>query len=349
MMPYWIKCSQQALLYILMLGTALTLAACVEINGQADVDAKGRVKVVTTYDFSKVFNNIKGQNPTLSDRMEGFDCKIFVSDSKNFKCEDEGALKYKMSDEVDRPVGVTVDDKTGDLTFDTVKFFANVTDIKRMVQRNGQEADLISTAVAPLLPLQSARRQTYINEGMSIVLKVKFANDIASIDGRPVQNAGKEITINFMDIADKQSYIITTHPDKTSGGTWAFVIGVLILLALAIWFLRNKNKGQNTPPAAPKSPKGPENPSAAGAHGAENKAGNVSKAQNFAQTIATAAVGVGASAVGGGAQHTVEEVESKEKPSAPVATPEPSTTPEAEADSASTSEAEKEPEQPSAS
>ena len=49
---------------VAVLSAAFALLGCVEIKGQADVDAKGHVKVVTTYDFSKVFNNIKNQNPT---------------------------------------------------------------------------------------------------------------------------------------------------------------------------------------------------------------------------------------------------------------------------------------------
>ena len=359
-----------------LIGVSLSLFACVEINGKADVDAKGHVKVVTTYDFSKVFNNLKGQNPALTERMEGFDCKIFVSDSKNFKCEDEGVLKYKMSDEMDKPVGVTLDEKTGDLSFDAVKFFAHVTDIKGMVQRNSTEGALIGSDVQPLLPLQSARRQTYQNEGLSIVLKVNFANEIVSVDGQEVKNVGREMTINFMDIADKQSYVIVTRPKQSQSSTWLFVLAVLALLALAVWFLWRKNKGgkDNTPPPAatkPTEPNAPNTPNgvseanmnkvsnATQAESANNTgdtstavvgavasaplvssvADSVSeewgaesavviegvtpelvqavvqaeepqltKGQRIAQVISAAAVGVGASAVGGGAQHTVEEV-----------------------------------------
>ena len=367
---------QRALMRLALIGVSLSLFACVEINGKADVDAKGHVKVVTTYDFSKVFNNLKGQNPALTERMEGFDCKIFVSDSKNFKCEDEGVLKYKMSDEMDKPVGVTLDEKTGDLSFDAVKFFAHVTDIKGMVQRNSTEGALIGSDVQPLLPLQSARRQTYQNEGLSIVLKVNFANEIVSVDGQEVKNVGREMTINFMDIADKQSYVIVTRPKQSQSSTWLFVLAVLALLALAVWFLWRKNKGgkDNTPPPAatkPTEPNAPNTPNgvseanmnkvsnATQAESANNTgdtstavvgavasaplvssvADSVSeewgaesavviegvtpelvqavvqaeepqltKGQRIAQVISAAAVGVGASAVGGGAQHTVEEV-----------------------------------------
>ena len=144
---------------VAVLSAAFALLGCVEIKGQADVDAKGHVKVVTTYDFSKVFNNIKNQNPTLSDRMEGFDCKIFVSHSPNFKCEDEGLLKYKMSDAADKPIGVSVNEATQELSFDAVKVFAGVTDLKSMVQRNATQSSLISEGVPTLLPLQSARRE----------------------------------------------------------------------------------------------------------------------------------------------------------------------------------------------
>lgn len=377
---------RRALMRLTLVGVALSLFACVEINGKADVDAKGHVKVVTTYDFSKVFNNLKGQNPALTERMEGFDCKIFVSESKNFKCEDEGVLKYKMSDEMDQPVGVTLDEKTGELSFDAVKFFAHVTDIKGMVQRNSAQGALIGTDVQPLLPLQSARKQTYQNEGLSIVLKTQFANDIVSVDGQEVKNAGREMSINFMDIADKPSYVIVTRPKKTQGGTWFFVIAVLALLALAVWFLWRKNKGngdgggapQAQPTPAPSAPSGTapsteavqsgggvavatavaasapivssvaENVSEEwGAEGAVVIADDVveatstpdakpeivksetvqsetvqaeispsesahepqmSKGQRVAQMISAAAVGIGSSAVGAGAHHTVEEV-----------------------------------------
>ena len=368
---------QRGLMRLALIGVSLSLFACVEINGKADVDAKGHVKVVTTYDFSKVFNNLKGQNPALTERMEGFDCKIFVSDSKNFKCEDEGVLKYKMSDEMDKPVGVTLDEKTGDLSFDAVKFFAQVTDIKGMVQRNSAQGALIGSDVQPLLPLQSARRQTYLNEGLSIVLKVNFANDIVSVDGQEVKNAGREMTINFMDIADKSSYVIVTRPKQSQNSTWLFVLAVLALLALAVWFLWRKNKGgkDNTPPPATTKPTEPNAPNTSNGVVSEatvNKVSNatqaesanntgststavvdavasaplvssvadsvseewgaesavviegvtpepvpavvqaeepqLTKGQRIAQVISAAAVGVGASAVGGGAQHTVEEV-----------------------------------------
>ena len=318
--------------------------------------------------------------------MEGFDCKIFVSDSKNFKCEDEGVLKYKMSDEMDKPVGVTLDEKTGDLSFDAVKFFAHVTDIKGMVQRNSAQGALIGSDVQPLLPLQSARRQTYLNEGLSIVLKVNFANDIVSVDGQEIKNAGREMTINFMDIADKPSYVIVTRPKQSQNATWLFVLAVLALLALAVWFLWRKNKGGkgNTPPPAGTKPNAPSSPSAANGNDAhhvskaeqagspisantaaavagaavsaplvssvsdsvseewgaesvgvlesvapaatavvattettavespaeatESADGALSKGQRLAQVISAAAVGVGTSAVGAGAHHSVAEV-----------------------------------------
>ena len=240
---------QRGLMRLALVGVSLSLFACVEINGKADVDAKGHVKVVTTYDFSKVFNNLKGQNPALTERMEGFDCKIFVSKSPNFKCEDEGVLKYKMTDEMDKPAGVTLDEKTGELSFDAVKFFATVTDIKGMVQRDGAQGALIGPDVGPLLPLQSARRQMYQNEGLSIILNTHFADEIVSIDGQEAKNAGHDITINFMDIADKPSYVIVTRPRESKGSMWWFTIGVLSLLGLAIWFLWRKNKNNSNPPS----------------------------------------------------------------------------------------------------
>ena len=306
---------------VAVLSVAFALFGCVEINGKADVDAKGHVKVVTTYDFSKVFNNIKNQNPTLSDRMEGFDCKIFVSHSPNFKCEDEGLLKYKMSDSADKPIGVSVNEATQELSFDAVKFFAEVTDLKSMVQRNATQNSLISEGVPTLLPLQSARREMYAKEGLSIVLKVNFANEIVSVDGQPVKNMGKEMTINFMDIADKPSYVIVTKKGDASSGTWLFVILVLALLALAVWFLWRKKNGGTNPPSGSVSPVAPTSPTAVneqGEHEMNASATAVSdevvqthkptRGERFAQAISAAAVGVGSSAVGGGANHTVEEV-----------------------------------------
>ena len=307
--------------WLALLSVAFALSACVEINGKADVDAKGHVKVVTTYDFSKVFNNIKSQNPTLSDRMEGFDCKIFVSNSPNFKCEDEGLLKYKMSDELDKPVGLTLNEANQELNFDAVKFFAEVTDLKSMVQRNSAQGSLISAGVPTLLPLQSARREMYANEGLSIVLKVTFANDIVSVDGQAVQNAGREMTINFMDIADKPSYVIVTKTNEVKSGTWLFVILVLCLLALAVWFLWRKKNGGTTPPSASSEPVAPTSPTATYEQGEHEMNASVTavpdevvskhkptRGERFAQAISAAAVGVGSSAVGGGANHTVEEV-----------------------------------------
>ena len=363
-------------MHLAMVGVSLSLFACVENNGKADVSDKGHVKVVTTYDFSKVFNNLKNQNPALTKRMEGFDCKIFVSKSPNFKCDDEGVLKYKMTDEMDKPVGVTVDEKTGELSFDAVKFFASVTDIKGMVQRDGAQGALIGSDVGPLLPLQSSRRQTYLNEGLSIILTTHFANDIVSVDGQEVKNVGRDITINFMDIADKPSYVIVTRPKQSQGAMWWFILGVLALLALAVWFLWRKNKNNSNPPS------GSGNQAGGGGKPSGNGGGDMSpivvadsavsnvapvaaataaaapvvstvaddiseewgaestppvvmstepeqvvevaqdnthedakseepvltKGQRIAQVISAAAVGVGSSAVGGGAHHTVEEV-----------------------------------------
>ena len=305
-----------------LLSAACALFACVEIKGQADVDAKGHVKVVTTYDFSKVFNNIKNQNPALSDRMEGFDCKIFVSNSPNFKCEDDGLLRYKMTDELDKPTGVTFNEATQELSFDAVKFFAEVTDLKSMVQRNADQGSLIAAGVPTLLPLQSARREMYAKEGLSIVLKVNFANEIVSVDGQPVKNMGKEMTINFMDIADKPSYVIVTKKTTASSGTWLFVVLVLALLALAVWFLWRKKNGGTTPPSASSvNPVAPTSPNSAGEQGEYEMNASVTavpdeaahphkptRGERFAQAISAAAVGVGSSAVGGGANHTVEEV-----------------------------------------
>ena len=39
---------QRGLMRLALIGVSLSLFACVEINGKADVDAKGHVKVVTT-------------------------------------------------------------------------------------------------------------------------------------------------------------------------------------------------------------------------------------------------------------------------------------------------------------
>ena len=322
-----------------LLSMALGLFGCVEINGNANVDAVGRVKVVTTYDFSKVFNNIKSQNPVLSDRMEGFDCKIFVSKSPNFKCQDEGLFKYKMSDEQDKPVGVSFNETTQELTVDAVKFFAEVTDLKSMVQRNTSQSALVAESVPPLLPLQSARREIYAKEGLSVVLKLNFANDIVSIDGQMVNNAGRELTINFMDIVDKPSYVIVTQKAKANNGTWLLVVLVLCLLALAVWFLWRKKNGGTKPPSAHTGPSTPTGGATAGVSEMDANVGvtvtsteatttsegvdksKPTRGERFAQAISAAAVGVGSSAVGGGANHTVEEVWAHEEVGAPKTAP----------------------------
>ena len=194
------------------------------------------------------------------------------------------------------------------------------------------------------------------------------------------------MTINFMDIADKPSYVIVTRPKQSQNATWLFVLAVLALLALAVWFLWRKNKGGkgNTPPPAATKPNAPNSPSAANGNDAhhvskaeqagspisantaaavagaavsaplvssvsdsvseewgaesvgvlesvapaatavvattettavespaeatESADGALSKGQRLAQVISAAAVGVGTSAVGAGAHHSVAEV-----------------------------------------
>ena len=296
------------------LSASLALIACVEINGKAEVSDKGHVKVVTSYDFSKVFSNIKEQNPALSERMEGFDCKIFVSTSPNFKCSDEGMLKYKMSDEQDKPVGVSFNEATQELNFDAVKYFANVTDLKSMVQRNSAQGTLISSEVSALLPLQSARREMYAKEGLSIILNLKFASEIVSIDGQEVKNKGRELTINFMDIADKPSYVIVTRTKKSFGFSWLMPLLVLVLLGLAVWFLwRKRNGGSNTPSSTNSAPNSPTSPTDQVATGVPTTQATKSHGR-FAQAISAAAVGMGSAAVGGGANHSVEAMLANEEP-----------------------------------
>ncbi len=309
-----------------ILSTSLMVFACVEINGKAEVSDRGQVKVATTYDFSKVFKNIKEQNPALSDRMEGFDCKIFVSTSPNFKCSDEGLLKYKMSDEMDKPVGVTYNEASQELNFDAVKFFAKVTDLKSMVQHNSAQGSLIASDVPALLPLQSARRDMYAKEGLSIVLNIKFANDIVSIDGQEVKNKGRDLTINFMDIADKPSYVIVTRSQKSYAGSKIFIVLVWLLLALAVWFLwRKKNGGTPSGSNSPKSPNGTG--AAAVETGSEMDVSvppvplapdavdkpKMTRGERFSQAISAAAVGMGSAAVGAGASHTVEGMLAQEE------------------------------------
>ena len=106
------------------------------------------------------------------------------------------------------------------------------------------------------------------------------------------------MTINFMDIADKPSYVIVTRPKQSQNATWLFVLAVLALLALAVWFLWRKNKGGkgNTPPPAATKPNAPSSPSAANG----NDAHHVSKAEQAGSPVganaAAAVAGAAASA-----------------------------------------------------
>ena len=131
----------------------------------------------------------------------------------------------------------------------------------------------------------------------------------------------KEMTINFMDIADKPSYVIVTKKGNASSGTWLFVILVLALLVLAVWFLWRKKNGGTSPPSASVPPVAPTSPTATYEQGEHEMNASVTavpdevvskhkptRGERFAQAISAAAVGVGSSAVGGGANHTVEEV-----------------------------------------
>ena len=306
---------------VAVLSTAFALFGCVDIDGKAEVSETGRVKVVTTYDFLKVYNNIKASNPALSDVIETINCKMFVSNSPNFKCEDVGILKFKMSDEVDKPVGVTFNEVTQELNFDAMQYFANVTDIQNLVQKD-QKEKMFGSTIRPFLPILNQYSKEYKDGGISIILNIKFANDIVSIDGQPVQNRGKELTVNFLDLTDKHSYVIVTKKTAASSGTWLFVILVLALLALAVWFLWRKKNGGTTPPSASSAnPVAPTSPNSASEQDEYEMNANVvavpdetaqphkpTRGERFAQAISAAAVGVGSSAVGGGANHTVEEV-----------------------------------------
>lgn len=314
---------------VLWMGLGIAMVSgCVEINGQAEVSDKGRVKVVTLYDFSKVFRNIKDVNPALSQQMEGFDCKIFVSNSPNFKCSDEGPLKFKISDEQDKPEGLTYNEATQELSMDVVKYFAKVTTLQNMMNNSNGQDSLISAEVPPLLPLKSAFRDRYAKEGLSIVLKVQFANEIVSIDGQEVKGKGRDMTINFMDIMDKPSYVVVTRAKAPFSGAWIFTLLVLILLGAAVWYLWRQRKQKGVPPSAPSTPVAPVPTSGAASDVAvmdeieanaapakpateqETGGGAVagSKSERFAQAMSAAAVGVGSAGVGASAQHPADTV-----------------------------------------
>lgn len=311
----------------MIVGVSLALAACVQIDGNAEVSDKGRVKITTTYDFLKVYDNIKGSNPALANMVEESNCKIFVSSSPNFKCDQDGSLKFKISDEMDKPAGVVYDEGKGELSFDAMQYFAQVTDLKKIVQRDGAQS-IIGDNIPPFLPLQAKNRQRYLDEGMHIVLHVKFANDIVRVDGQNVNGKGREMTINFMDLMDKPSYIIVTRAKAgVAWGRWLFALLVLALLLLAVWFLKKTKQSPPTPPDG-MAVDSPDTPSGGGSEmdadvaiggglNATTNTGKTGKGERLAQVFSAAAVGVGSAAVGGGANHTIEEVLHKE-PSVPT-------------------------------
>lgn len=221
------------------------LAACVEVKSDAKVGADARVQFTTTYDLSKVITALNATNQgSVEELAKGLSCeRVNEKLTKDFICKDLGAARFSVTGTFDgEDSNGVVLDKDKKISVDVVKLFRKTTDLSL---ENSDSDDVASKLTQRgLVPVALDQAAQYKQMGVALALQVSMPHSILSVNGVDMKKLkDRVVTVNFVDIAGKESYIIIGEIGKNNT-LWKriLLLFVLLILILAVPYFLKVNK-----------------------------------------------------------------------------------------------------------
>ncbi|TDR31834.1 hypothetical protein [Hydromonas duriensis] len=239
--------------------TVTALSACVEIKSDAKIASDSKVSFSTTYDMSKILPTLQQISKDGAEVAKNLSCdKMNEKLTKELKCKDLAPGKFVVSGEFtgDAAHGINVDKDKNQMSVDAVQLFKTIADLNP-AKNETTEADAASMVLQRgLVPVAADQAATYKQMGMVLAMNVTMPADVLTIDGVAAKDIKENtVAINFIDVAGKDTYLITS---KLTKSRFIFkIIFILLSIALlvgAVLYLVKRNKAHNPIAPAPSTP-----------------------------------------------------------------------------------------------
>ena len=235
----------------------MALSACVEIKSDAKVSSEAKVAFSTTYDMTKILPTLQQMSKDGGDIAKSLSCdKMNEKLTKELKCKDVTPGKFIVSGEFtgDAGNGVVLDKDKNQISVDAIQLFKTVADL------NPTKSDANATDPASmmlqkgLVPVAVDQAATYKQMGMALTMNLTLPAEVVMVDGVAAKDIkDNTVNVNFIDIAGKDTYVITSKVSK-SRLIWKilFILLAIGLIAAAVLYLMKRNKSsKNIPPTSP--------------------------------------------------------------------------------------------------
>ncbi|MGL4766947.1 MAG: hypothetical protein ACRCV6_02505 [Formosimonas sp.] len=237
--------------------SAMVLSACVEIKSDAKIASDAKVSFTTTYDVSKIIAAMQMTNKNSSeDVAKSLSCeKMNEQLTKEYSCKDLGLGKFAVSGTFagDASNGVTLDEDKNQLSIDAVQLFKKVADLNPSQQKNAAEDAASALMQKSLVPVAADQAAQYKQIGMALALNVTLPSEVLTVDGADAKDVKENtVAINFVEVAGKDSYVITSKIKKSQ--IWwkvLFVLAAIAALASAVLYLLKRKKKDSAKPVEP--------------------------------------------------------------------------------------------------
>ena len=235
----------------------MALSACIEIKSDAKVSSEAKVAFSTTYDMTKILPTLQQMSKDGGDIAKSLSCdKMNEKLTKELKCKDVAPGKFVVSGEFtgDAGHGVVLDKDKNQVSVDAVQLFKTVADLNP-AKNDAAATDPASMMLQKgLVPVAVDQAATYKQMGMALSMNLTLPAEVLTVDGVAAKDIkDNTVSVNFIDIAGKDSYVVTSKVSK-SRLLWKilFILLAIGLIAAAILYLMKRNKSsKNTPPTSP--------------------------------------------------------------------------------------------------
>jgi flagellar basal body-associated protein FliL len=235
----------------------MALSACIEIKSDTKVSSEAKVAFSTTYDMTKVLPTLQQMSKDGGDIAKSLSCdKMNEKLTKELKCKDVSPGKFIVSGEFmgDAGNGVVLDKDKNQVSVDAVQLFKTVADLNP-TKNDAAATDPASMMLQKgLVPVAVDQAATYKQMGMALSMNLTLPAEVLTIDGVAAKDIkDNTVSVNFIDIAGKDTYVITSKVSK-SRLLWKilFILLAIGLIAAAVLYLMKRNKSShNTPPTSP--------------------------------------------------------------------------------------------------
>ena len=235
----------------------MALSACIEIKSDAKVSSEAKVAFSTTYDMTKILPTLQQMSKDGGDIAKSLSCdKMNEKLTKELKCKDISAGKFIVSGDFvgDAANGVVLDKDKNQVSVDAIQLFKTVADLNP-TKNDATATDPASMMLQKgLVPVAVDQAATYKQMGMALSMNLMLPAEVLTVDGVAAKDIkDNTVNVNFIDLAGKDTYVITSKVSK-SRLLWKilFILFAIGLIAAAVLYLMKRNKsGKNTPPTSP--------------------------------------------------------------------------------------------------